>query len=211
MISPRRQSPIKVPADEQRLFRRRARLGLVLIIACFVALSLRYFYLQVLRHEEYAVRSDSNRVSIRPVAPNRGLIYDRRGRLLAENRPAYRLELVPEEVADIEAVLDRLAGLIALDDEDRRRFRENRERYRDFQSIPLRFDLSEREVARFAVNRHLFQGVDVKPYLARHYPYRELLTHVKHVADRNGISTSRRSCDHHPKKQILIQHFTSLV
>lgn len=178
MISPGRQSPIKVQADEQRLFRRRARLGLVVIVACFVALSLRYFDLQVLRHEEYAVRSDSNRVHIKPVAPNRGLIYDRRGRLLAENRPAYRLELVPEEVADIEAVLDRLAGLITLDDEDRQRFRENRERYRDFQSIPLRFDLSEREVARFAVNRHLFQGVDVKPYLARHYPYGELLTHV---------------------------------
>jgi penicillin-binding protein 2 len=178
MISPRQQSPIKVPADEQRLFRRRARLGFVVIVACLLALSLRYFHLQVLRHEEYAVRSDSNRVHIRPVAPNRGLIYDRRGRLLAENRPAYRLELVPEEVADAEAVLNRLSRLITLSDEDRRRFRENRKRYRDFQSIPVRFDLSEREVARFAVNRHRFQGVDVKPYLARHYPYGELLTHA---------------------------------
>jgi penicillin-binding protein 2 len=178
MIRLQRHAPIKVQADEQRMFNRRARQGFLVILACLLALAARYFYLQIVRHAEYSTRSDSNRVHIQPVPPNRGLIYDRRGRLLAENLPAYRLELVPEKVDDLEATLNGLAEIVTLSEEDRQRFHENRARYRDFQGIPLRFNLDEREVARFAVNRHRFQGVDVIPYLSRHYPYGELLTHV---------------------------------
>ena len=178
MSSPEVNKPIKDPLEEQRLFRQRARTGFLLILASLLCLGVRYFYLQVLRHDDYTTRSESNRVHLRPVAPNRGLIYDRRGRVVAENQPAYRLEIVPEQAGDIEAALDGLAGVISLSKEQRQRFHRTRNRYRDFDSVPLRFNLDEAEVSRFAVNRHLFQGVDVVPYPARHYPFGGLLTHV---------------------------------
>jgi len=170
--------PIKNNRDEQLLFARRAKEGFAIILVVFFGLALRYFYLQVLRHDDYAMRSESNRVHVRAITPNRGLIYDRRGRILAENRPAYRLELVPEETPDVAQTLKALGALIAISDEDLDRFRKARKRYRDFESIPVRFNLDESEVARFAVNRHHFQGVEVVPYLARYYPYGSMLTHL---------------------------------
>jgi penicillin-binding protein 2 len=110
------------------------------------------------------------------------VIYDRRGRVIAENRPAYRLEIIPEKVAGktpgIEVLLDELSEIIVLSEDDRQSFHKARGNYRVFDSIPVKFNLNEREVARFAVNRHRFQGADVVPYLSRHYPYGELLTHV---------------------------------
>lgn len=170
--------PIKDARDEQRLFADRARAGFVIILLVFVGLASRYFYLQVLHHDDFSTRSESNRVHVQTVTPNRGLIYDRRGRILAENRPAYRLELIPEEVGDVEQTLEALAELMKLTEEEKERFRSSRHRYRDFESIPVHFNLDESEVARFAVNRHRFQGVEVVPYLARSYPYRDMLTHV---------------------------------
>lgn len=169
---------IKNPHDEQRLFRRRARTAFVLIVLCILALLSRYVWLQVFAHENFATRSESNRVSIRPVTPNRGLIYDRRGRVIAENRPAYRLEIIPENVKDITGLLDELAEVIEISLDDRQSFNKARRRYQVFDSVPVKFNLSEKEVARFAVNRHRFAGVEVVPYLSRYYPYGELLTHV---------------------------------
>jgi len=169
---------IKDQRDERRLFERRARIAFAIIALCILALLSRYVWLQVFSHENFVTRSDSNRVSIRPVAPNRGLIYDRRGRVIAENRPAYRLEIVPEKVADITALLDELAGLVEISEDDRKSFANSRRHYRVFDSVPVKFNLSEQEVARFAVNRHRFAGVDVVPYLSRYYPYGELMTHV---------------------------------
>jgi len=102
--------------------------------------------------------------------------------VIAENRPAYRLEIIPEKVtgkaSGLEVLLDELSTLIALNEDDRKSFHKSRRHYRSFDSVPVKFNLSEREVARFAVNRHRFQGADVVPYLSRHYPYGELLTHV---------------------------------
>ena len=172
------EQAIKDQRDERRLFRRRARTALVIIVVCMLALLGRYVWLQVISHESYATRSESNRVSIRPVAPNRGLIYDRRGRLVAENRPAYRLEIVPEKVKDIKALLHEISALVELSEDDISNFEKSRRHYRVFDSVPVKFNLSEQEVARFAVNRHRFAGVDVVPYLSRYYPYGELLTHV---------------------------------
>ena len=172
------EQAIKDQRDERRLFRRRARTALVIIVVCMLALLGRYVWLQVISHESYATRSESNRVSIRPVAPNRGLIYDRRGRLVAENRPAYRLEIVPEKVKDIKALLHEISALVELSEDDISNFEKSRRHYRVFDSVPVKFNLSEQEVARFAVNRHRFAGVDVVPYLSRYYPYGELLTPV---------------------------------
>ena len=170
--------PLKDSRDEQLLFARRAKEGFAIILVLFIGLALRYFYLQVLRHDDYAMRSESNRVHVQAITPNRGLIYDRRGRILAENRPAFRLELIPEDTDDVEKTLAALGALITISDEELARFRRTRQRYRDFESIPVRFNLDESEVARLVVNRHRFQGVEVVPYLARFYPYGAMLTHL---------------------------------
>jgi len=178
VIAFRNEHAIKDPRDERKLFDRRATTALIIMVVCILALLSRYFWLQVLSHESFATRSESNRVSIRPVAPNRGLIYDRRGRVIAENLPAYRLEIILEKVQDVTALLDELSELIEIGEDDRLNFNKSRRHYRVFDGVPVRFNLSEQEVARFAVNRHRFAGVDVVPYLSRYYPYRELLTHV---------------------------------
>lgn len=173
---------IKDQQQEQRLFSRRAKIGYLIITACILVLLGRFFYLQVLSYGSFSTRSESNRVAVRPVVPNRGIIYDRRGRVIADNLPAYRLEIVPEKVpgkvAGLEALLDELSTLIDLGPDERSNFHKSRRHYRIFDSVPVKFNLSEREVARFAVNRHRFKGADVVPYLARYYPYGELLTHV---------------------------------
>jgi len=182
VISYKGHRAIKDEQDEQRLFEHRAWVGFVCITLCLLALLGRYVWLQVFAFDSFATRSENNRVAVRPVVPNRGVIYDRRGRVIAENRPAYRLEIVPEMVPGktpgLEALLDELTLLVDLTDDDRKAFHKSRRNYRSFDSIPLRFNLRESEVARFAVNRHRFEGVDVVPYLSRHYPYGELLTHV---------------------------------
>jgi len=182
MIRFRSDNAIKDEWDEQRLFNRRAWIGFVIITLIMLVLVGRYIWLQIYAFESFSTRSESNRVSVRPVVPNRGMIYDRRGRIIAENRPAYRLEIVPENVVGkatgLEVLLDELSTLVDLDVDDRESFHKSRKHYRMFDSVPLKFNLSETEVARFAVNRHRLQGADVVPYLARNYPYGELLTHV---------------------------------
>ena len=182
MISYRSNRTIKDERDERRLFESRAWIGFIIISLCMLALLGRYVWLQIYSYENFSTRSESNRVSVRPIAPNRGLIYDRRGRVIAENRPAYRLEIIAEKVAGktpgLEALLDELSTIILLSEEDRASFHKSRGHYRVFDSVPVKFNLSEREVARFAVNRHRLDGADVVPYLSRHYPYGELLTHV---------------------------------
>ncbi len=178
LTSPVPGQPLKDQVQEGREFRNRATTAFLIVLAAIFALSLRYVYLQVISYEEFTARSVNNQVRIVPVAPNRGLIYDRRGRPVAGNRPAYRLELVPEKVGEVEQTIGSLGRIIELPDDVLEQFQDNRRRYREFDSVPLKFNLSEEEVARFAVDRHRFNGVEIVPYLARHYPYGELLTHV---------------------------------
>jgi penicillin-binding protein 2 len=173
---------IKNDRDERRLFEHRAWLGFFIIAILMLALLSRYVWLQVFAFDSFSTRSESNRVAVRPVTPNRGIIYDRRGRVIAENLPAYRLEIIPENVPGklpgLERLLDELSTLIDLDEDDREAFHKSRRNYRVFDSVPVKFSLSEVEVARFAVNQHRLRGADVVPYLSRYYPYGELLTHV---------------------------------
>ncbi len=176
-----RSDPVRALKDtylETRLFRSRIVTGFLLLLLVIVGLMARYFWLQVIRHEEFSTQSINNQVRLVPVAPNRGLIYDRRGRPIAENLPAYRLEIVPEKVADFEATISALGELVELPEDALERFNKDRKRYRSFEAVPLKFNLSEEEVARFAVDRHRHPGVDVVPYLSRYYPYKDLLTHV---------------------------------
>ncbi|KFN50112.1 penicillin-binding protein 2 [Arenimonas composti] len=180
MVKPRgpRRQRLKNLNAEAEQFRRRAMLGFLGIALAMVGLAAGYFRLQVLQHEEFETRSDANRIKPRPIVPARGLIYDRNGRLLADNVPAYRLEIVAEQVEDLEATLAGLGELVALDPEDIARFREQRRVTRGFRPVPLKLRLDEGELARLAVNRHRFPGVEVVPYLTRRYPYGELFAHI---------------------------------
>ncbi|WP_049623473.1 penicillin-binding protein 2 [Frateuria defendens] len=173
-----RRRAIKDPRGESDLFRRRAITGFLLILLGLMALVGRYVYLQVLRHDEFVTRADANRVKPRAIAPARGLIYDRNGVLLADNVPAFRLEVVPEQVPDMPAMLERIRAVVPLDQDDLDAFRKQLKQNRSFESVPLKLHLSEDDIARFELNRWRFPGVDVVPYLTRRYPYGELLAHV---------------------------------
>jgi len=176
--NPAAGQPLKDHIVELRQFRIRGRTVFALMLLAVMLLGLRYTYLQVVNYDEFATRSASNQVRVVPVPPNRGLIYDRRGRPVAENRPAYRLELVPEKVGSIEGTIASLGRIVELPQDAYETFQAQRRNYREFDSVPLKFDLTEQEVARFAVDRHRYDGVEVVPYLARRYPYGDLLTHV---------------------------------
>lgn len=184
--------PLKDQVLEGQQFTSRAIAAFMLVLGFIFLLSLRYVYLQFVSYEEFAARSVNNQVRIVPVAPNRGLIYDRRGRPVAENRPAYRLELVPEKVGDVEKVIEALGLLIELPEDAYEKFQESRKRYREFDSVPLKFNLTEEEAAQFAVDRHLYNGVEIVPYLARYYPYGELLTHVLGYVGRLDVNDLNR-------------------
>jgi penicillin-binding protein 2 len=135
-------------------------------------------YLQVVRHEDLLEQAESTRTAIVPVVPNRGLILDRNGIVLANNYSAYTLEVTPSKVADLEQTIDALSQVVEISPRDRRRFKKLREESKSFESLPLRTRLSDEEVAKFAVQRYRFPGVEIKARLFRNYPYGELASHV---------------------------------
>ncbi len=173
-----RRQLMKNPQAEAAQFQRRALAGFLGIALALLGLCLGYFRLQVVQHEEYQTRSEANRIKPRPVVPARGLIFDRNGKLLADNVPAYRLELVPEQTGDLSKTLEGLNALIGISSDELQQFQSTRKVTRGFRPVVLKLRLSEEERARLAVNRHRFPGVDVVPYLTRRYPYGELFAHV---------------------------------
>jgi penicillin-binding protein 2 len=164
--------------EEQRIFRARVTAALAMAGLLALIVGARLVYLQILQYEHFATRSDENRLKILPIPPTRGLIYDRNGVLLARNRPSYRLEITPEQVEDLDQTLERLGRLVALRPVDLERFERLRRRKPAFEGIPLRFRLTEDEVARFAVNRHHFPGVEIAARLSRHYPLGHEVVHA---------------------------------
>ncbi|KLN56980.1 penicillin-binding protein 2 [Variovorax paradoxus] len=166
-----------VAADLARFKRRVVVIGLVVLFA-FSLLGARLFYLQVVRHEDLAEQAESNRTAIVPVVPNRGLILDRNGIVLASNYSAYTLEITPSKVGDVEETIESLTQVLEVSPRDRRRFKRLREDSRSFDSIPIRTRLSDEEVARFAAQRYRFPGVEIKARLFRNYPHAELASHV---------------------------------
>jgi len=173
-----RRRSIKDARGESALFRLRAFVGFALILLGLSVLVVRYNYLQVQRHDEFALRSENNRVKPRAIPPARGLIFDRNGVLLADNVPAFRLEVVPEQVPDMPAMLAGIRDVIPLGDDDVEAFRKQLKQNRRFDSVPLKLHLTEDEIARFAINRWRFPGLDVVPYLTRRYPYGPLFAHI---------------------------------
>ena len=167
--------------DQQReltIFRNRLMLAGLVIVAAFAVLLARFSWLQVVQREYYHTLAEQNRISVVPVVPNRGLILDRNGEVLAANYSAYTLEITPSKVANVERAIDELASLIDIAPRDRRRFKKLQEESKNFESLPIRTRLTEEEVARFAVNRFRFPGFEIKARLFRSYPQGELASHA---------------------------------
>ncbi|CNH40407.1 peptidoglycan DD-transpeptidase MrdA [Yersinia pekkanenii] len=171
-------NPFRDYSAESALFVRRALvafLGILLLSGILVA---NLYNLQIVRFEDYRTRSNENRIKLVPIAPSRGMIFDRNGTPLAMNRTIYQLELMPEKIEDLPATLNALRPIVDLTDEDIANFEKERKRARRFTSIAVKTPLTEVQVARFAVNQFRFAGIEVKGYQRRFYPYGSALTHV---------------------------------
>ena len=171
---------VELRNSQLELYHFRLRLAIAggLVLFMFGLLFLRFFYLQVVRHDHYQTLAEANRISIVPIVPNRGIIVDRNGIVLAHNYSAYTLEITPSKAGDLEALIDELGTLIEIAPKDRRRFNKLMEESRNFESLPIRTRLSDEEIARFAVNRYRFPGVEINARLFRQYPQGELFSHV---------------------------------
>ncbi len=149
--------------------------GMILTAALLVA---RLVYLQIAGHEHYAMLSRGNQIKISAVAPTRGIIFDRNGEVLADNIPTYSLQIVPSQTPDLKNTLEQLTDLLGLSDEELQRFESSRRRRKAFESIPVRLQLSEEEIARFAVRMPRLPGVSLHAHMVRTYPYGALTSHV---------------------------------
>ena len=164
--------------DLQR-FRSRVVVVSGFILVAFLLLVVRLFYLQVIRYEDLNEQAENNRTAIVPIVPNRGVIMDRNGIVLATNYSAYTLEITPSKVvAPLEEVIEQLASVIDIQSRDKRRFKKLMTESKSFESVPIRTRLSDEEVARFAAQRFRFPGVEIRARLFRNYPYNQLASHV---------------------------------
>ncbi|MDX1734375.1 MAG: penicillin-binding protein 2 [Halioglobus sp.] len=174
--------PPKIALKDQnleiRIFNARTATAIGLVLALLGLVLVRYYSLQISDYEKYRVQSERNRVQLQPLPPKRGLIYDRNGVLLADNRPSFILSVVPERIDDLDAMLAQLRELVPISDTDVERFRKKLGRTRPYQPVPLRFRLTEEERALLAVERHRLPGVIVDAQLLRHYPHGELFSHA---------------------------------
>ena len=208
---------IKDTFAENRLFLNRVAFAFAGILLLIFVLSFRLIYLQIVGHEHYATLSHSNRITISPIPPTRGLIFDRNGNILAENQPTYSLELVPEQVPDLNATLSKLQTLLNLEDEEIERFRTIQRRSKSFESIPLLLRLSDEKVSRFAVRLPHFQGVDIRARLVRNYPYANLTSHVIgyvgriNEAESKKLDPSNYKGTHHTGKTGIEKYYEQIL
>ncbi len=163
---------------ELSVFRQRLVAAALAILVMFCILAGRFVFLQVVKRDYYHTLAEANRISVVPIVPNRGLILDRNGEVLAANYSAYTLEVTPSKVPNLENSLDELARVVEVLPKDRRRFKKLMEESRNFESLPIRNRLTETEVARFAVNRYRFPGFEIRARLFRQYPYGEVASHA---------------------------------
>jgi penicillin-binding protein 2 len=193
---------------QRELYHFQLRIGIaaIAVSVAFALLAARFVYLQVFQYDFYHTKAEDNRISVVPIAPNRGLILDRNGVVLARNYSAYTLEIMPGKVADPERTVNELADVIEIQAKDRTRFRKLMQELRNAESIPIRTRLSDEEVARFAAQRYRFPGVEIKARLFRQYPKGELASHVigyigrinqaeKEKLDEEGLAANYRGTD----------------
>ena len=168
----------KHPQEELDRFRRRLAFASGFVLVFFGILLVRFIWLQVIQHSYYQTRAEENRIALVPITPNRGLIVDRNGIVLARNYSAYTLEITPSKVPNFDATIDQLAEIIDIQPRDRKRFKKLLEESKNFESLPIRTRLSDEEVARFIAHRYRFPGVDIKARLFRQYPEGEFASHL---------------------------------
>jgi len=171
-------TPLRNVDEEIWRFRTRVVVASAVVLVCFGLLALRLVYLQLYKHDHYLEQAENNRTAIVPIVPNRGLITDRNGVVLATNYSAYTLEITPARAGRLDETIEALAQVVEISNRDRRRFKRIREEFKSLESIPIRTKLSDEEVARFAAQRYRFPGVEIKARLFRNYPFGELGSHV---------------------------------
>lgn len=192
---------------ELNVFRARLMVAGALALGAFAVLTGRFVWLQVIQREHYHTLAEANRISVVPVVPNRGIIVDRNGEVLAANYSAYTLEITPGKVGNVERAIDELAQVMEVSPRDRRRFKRLQEESKNFESLPIRTRLTEEEVARFAVNRYRFPGFEIKARLFRSYPHGDIASHAVGYIGRineadvrrieaQGASTNYKGTDH---------------
>ena len=166
--------------SEQELQQFQLRIGVagLAVLIAFGLLAARFLYLQIIQHDIYQAKAEENRISIVPVTPNRGLILDRNGVVIARNYSGYTLEIFPSRVKNMEQTIDALSELVDIQPRDRLRFKKLLAETRNAESLPIRSRLSDEEVARFAVNRYRFEGVEIRARLFRQYPFGDVASHV---------------------------------
>ncbi len=174
----KKRPTIRDHSAEANLFARRAFVGFVFVLGLVAVLITNLYNIQVKDHQDYQTRSNDNRIKVIPIAPNRGLIYDRNGVLLAENKPVYNLEVIPEDVDNLEESLEQVSHLIAITEQEKQDFLKDIKNTRRFKSQVLKARLDEADVATFSVNQHKFPGFSIEARLARYYPYGDTLTHA---------------------------------
>src|SRR5450830_42663 len=173
----RSRSELKNYQLEHYHFRLRLGVAMAVVVICFGILASRFFYLQFKRYDYYQTLAESNRISLVPIVPNRGLILDRNGVILANNFFVYTLEITPSKLKDVEATINDLSRFVEISTADRKQFKKLRQQSHNFESVPIRTHLNEVEAAKFAVNRYRFPGVEIKSRLFRHYPQGKLGSH----------------------------------
>ncbi len=173
-----REINLKDNEHESQLVASRVYVAGAVIFLLVLMIIGRVFYLTILEHDHFTTLATSNRVKIAPIPPTRGLIYSRDGVVLAENKPSFSLEIVPEQIQNVDQLIRQLQQIITINEDEIARFKKSLKKQRRFESIPLRFNLNEEEVALFSVNRHRFPGVDVVAGLNRYYPFADQLVHA---------------------------------
>ena len=175
---PAKRQTIRDHSAEANLFARRTLVAFVMVCSLMLVIVGNLYVLQVTKHLDYQTRSNGNRIKVLPIAPNRGLIYDRNGVILAENRPVFSLEIIPEEVEELEQTIQSLQQLLALSDAEIEDFYRDIKRQRRFKPVALKSQLSHQEVALFSAQQHNYPGVSIDARLSRYYPYKDTLTHM---------------------------------
>jgi penicillin-binding protein 2 len=173
-----RGSEIRNSEVELQQFQTRVGVAGFAVLVAFGLLAMRFLYLQVLQHDVYRAKAEDNRISIVPVTPNRGLIVDRNGVVVARNYSGYTLEIYPRRVKNIERTIDALTEYVDITPRDRVRFRKLLQETRNAESLPVKNRLSDEEVAKFAANRFRFEGVEIRARLFRQYPFGDVGSHV---------------------------------
>ena len=169
---------LKNVEQEVRRFHLRLVAAAAFVLFAFGLLAARLVYLQVYKHAELSTQAENNRITVVPIVPNRGLILDRNGIVLANNYSAYTLEITLSKVDNVEALIDRLATVVEISPRDRKRFKQLMEDNKSFESLPIRTKLTDEEVARFTAQRFRFTGADIKARLFRNYPLGEVGSHL---------------------------------